>query len=62
VDFKKYPKPVHYNVTNDMPKAKPKNATKKYETKKNTFMDEITDPKRIKDVPGVGKYNIILTE
>jgi hypothetical protein len=45
-----------------MPLAKPKNAVKKYETKKNTFMDEITNPKRVKAVPGVGKYNIVLTE
>jgi len=61
-DWKKYPKSVHYNVTNNMPDAKPKGAIKKYETKRNTFIDDIRNPKKVKEVPGVGKYNIILTE
>jgi len=45
-----------------MPDAKPKGAIKKYETKRNTFIDDIINPKKAKAVPGVGKYNIILTE
>lgn len=58
IDRKKYPAAVHYNVTNEMPPAKPKNPKKLYETKRNTFIDDITNPKRVKAVPGVGKYNI----
>lgn len=61
VDRKKYPAAVHYNVTNEMPPAKPKDAKKRYETKKITFIDEIVNPKRAKAVPGVGKYNITQT-
>jgi len=45
-----------------MPLAKPKNPVKKYETKRDTFIDIIRKPKNVKAVPGVGKYNIILTE
>jgi hypothetical protein len=44
-----------------MPEAKPKNAQKKYETKRNTFIDDIINPKKAKAVPGVGKYNVTLT-
>jgi len=61
IDRKKYPAAVHYNVTNDMPPAKPKNPKKLYETKRNTFIDDIIAPKKAKAVPGVGKYNITLT-
>lgn len=61
MDRKKYPGSVHYNVTNELPPAKPKNPRKLYETKKRTFIDEITNPKKAKAVPGVGKYNITLT-
>ena len=61
VDRKKYPAPVHYNVTNEMPPAKPKNARKLYETKRNTFIDDINNPRRKNAVPGVGKYNVTLT-
>ena len=45
-----------------MPESKPKNAIKKYETKRNTFIDDIINPKKAKAVPGVGLYNIIKTE
>ena len=58
VDRKKYPYSTHYNVANNMPDANPKNAKKLHETKRNTFIDDIQDPKHIKDVPGVGKYDV----
>jgi hypothetical protein len=44
-----------------MPEAKPKHSKKLYETKRNTFIDDINKP-RNKWVPGVGKYNVTLTE
>ena len=61
VDRKKYPVATHYNVTNEMPPAKPKNAKKLYETKRNTFIDDIIHPKRDNALPVVGKYNITIT-
>ena len=60
-ESKKYPKSKFYNVINEMPVAKPKNARKLYETKRNTFIDDITNPKNKNAVPGVGKYNLNLT-
>lgn len=51
---------MHYNVTNENPEAKPKNGRKVYETKKETFIDEIINNKHRK-TPGVGKYNVTTT-
>jgi hypothetical protein len=58
IDRKKYPYATHYNVAGVMPEAHPKNAKKLYETKRNTFIDDILNPKKVKAVPGVGKYNV----
>lgn len=44
-----------------MPPAKPKYSKKLYETKRNTFIDDINNPKNKNAVPGVGKYNVTLT-
>ena len=40
------PASVHYNVVPNWPDAKPKGATKKYETKRNTFIDDINNKKK----------------
>ena len=61
IDRKKYPVATHYNITNECPPAKPKNPKKLYETKRNTFIDDLIAPKKAKAVPGVGKYNITPT-
>jgi hypothetical protein len=45
-------------VAGNMPEAHPKNPKKLYETKRNTFIDDIINPKHAKAVPGVGKYNV----
>lgn len=58
IDRKKYPKPTHYDTIINWPDAKPKNPVKKHETKRNTFIDDINNPKNVKAVPGVGQYNL----
>ena len=45
-----------------MPLAKPKVIIKKHETKRSTYIDNIFNKKNMNAVPGVGKYNIILTD
>lgn len=54
IDRKKYPKPTHYDMIVKWPDAKPKNPKKVHETKRNTFIDDINNPKNVKAVPGVG--------
>lgn len=52
---------MHYNVVKPWPEAKPKTARKVYETKKNSFIDDISNPKRFHP-PGVGTYNLRMTD
>mgnify|MGYP006080234633 CR=1 FL=1 len=62
VDVKKYPRPILYDVVVKWPDANPKNPKKLHETKKNTFIDKIFNPKNVVKVPGVGKYNLEPTD
>ena len=61
IDRKVYPKPTHYDVFVNWPDANPKETKKRHETKRNTFIDKINNPKNVKAVPGVGAYNLDLT-
>ena len=62
MNTKKYPRSVHYDVVIKWPDAKPKNQKKLHETKRNTFIDDINNPKNKIKVPGVGLYNLEPTD
>ena len=62
VDRKIYPAPVHYDVVPKWLDAKPDKPRKLHETKRNTFIDDINNPKNVAKVPGVGNYNLELTD
>ena len=43
MDRKKYPAPIHYNVTKNWPESKPKDTKTVKATKRNTYIDKIFD-------------------
>jgi hypothetical protein len=47
VNRKVLPAPTHYDVVPKWLEAKPKNAKKLYVTKRNTFIDDINNPKNV---------------
>jgi hypothetical protein len=62
VNTKKYPRSVHYDVVIKWPDANPKHQKKLHETKRNTFIDDINNPRNVKKVPGVGNYDLEPTD
>jgi hypothetical protein len=62
VNRKVTPASTHYETVPIWPIPKPDNPKKLYETKRNTFIDDINNPKNVAKVPGVGTYNLKPTD